>query len=192
MQLAAVAILSRVSSIAMLVTRDWCALRRDQYHSYSTSPRCAVDQQSDEPRRYSIERPNKSVALIVMNIRTWPTDDARPFCLVDFGAGNTALPLWAPRNSIERFAQCCPRHTGSVRWLGVGCSRKVAGPSLTQTRQKTSICNASMSHWSRLRWMLSKYVIRSVEQLSCVGGCTCSMERTGAFGLHPYFPPSAD
>ena len=87
--------------------------------------------------RYSIERPNKSVALIVMNIRT-----VRP----DRFAGPTSTPealhtwaLWEPWCSIERV--CCVVRRAQAEEERVS----VCMPS-SKTHQRASICNASVSH----------------------------------------------
>jgi len=121
--------------------------------------RCAVDQQFDDFRRYSIERPNKSVALIVMNIRTPP-----------LAATSTVLPLrlWRRKHCVgivsvvefDRDVRCAAR-------LTLLCTHqqrhKDCSAVFDKDASKTSICNASMSHGpTTLIWILTGRVVSSV------------------------------
>jgi len=110
----------------------------------------------EELSRYSIERANKSVALIVMNIRT----DTGPFRRLDA----TTIPDTRQRHcdgaaEFDRESVC---HNAVRRRQNTEAERLPIGRRSTKTHQRTCICDASMSHQTRpakYRTLFEKHVI---------------------------------
>jgi len=121
-----------------------------------------ISKQFAELRRYSIERTNRSVALIVMNIRIAapaPAARAPPVRRFDFDAGNTATSVrhcerrGIRSTAVGRPASCAARPPRYACWTdgrlckdGEIADRRSLAALATKTHQRTTICNASLSH----------------------------------------------